>query len=152
MRLLPLFFALIAFVACTERAAYKSYHTVSIDGWDAADSIVFSIDSLPKRGTFIPTIGLRSSAAEAYEFRTLYLEVKQRWQGSSLRCDTLACELREDRGEMDGKGTFYYQYEFPLKKVSLQAGQSGRIVIRHIMRKEILSGISDIGFLLLPPP
>lgn len=150
MRFLLLCYCAWALMSCSEKAAYKAYQSVSIDGWDASDSVVFTVDSLSQGGNYRAVVGVRSSVAQAYEFRTLFLEVRQQWQGTPLVCDTVACELSDQRGDMEGDGTLYQQYEFPISHIALQSGQRGRIVVRHIMRREILSGISDIGFLLLP--
>ncbi len=132
-------------LSCTSDAIYRSYQSVPIDGWDAADPLVFSIDSLKESGNYALLLNLRTSTIESYDFRTLYLEVRSQWGDQSLRCDTVACHLSDERGEIKGDGVARYQYTFPVAQLSLTAPNPGRITVRHIMRREILEGISDVG-------
>lgn len=147
--LLRLMFFLLCFIpatiSCTDDALYRSYQSVPIDGWDAADPVAFQVDTLRQPTTCHILLNVRTSAMEAYDFRTLYLEVRQQWNGRLLRCDTIACLLSDERGEIEGDGVMRYQYTFPVSTVSLPAGSVGYLRVRHLMRREILEGISDIG-------
>lgn len=131
--------------SCTTDAIYKSHQSVPIDGWDAADPRIFNIDTLRESGNYSLLLHVRTTTMESYDFRTLYLEVRSQWSDQSLRCDTVACHLSDERGEIKGDGVARYQYTFPVTKLSLSTNQTGRITVRHIMRREILEGISDIG-------
>ena len=62
--------------------------------------------------------------------------------------DTVACQLTDRKGNAAGKGISYHQYQFPVTELMLQDGDSLFVSIRHDMKREILPGISDVGFSL----
>ncbi|MBP7359673.1 MAG: gliding motility lipoprotein GldH, partial [Prevotella sp.] len=45
-------------------------------------------------------------------------------------------------------GISYYQYNFNISHIELHKGDSIHVCIRHNMKREILPGISDVGFSL----
>ena len=61
---------------------------------------------------------------------------------------TLPCRLMNKRGNTQGQGINYYQYDFIVADVPLNAGDSLRIGIRHDMKREILPGLSDLGIII----
>ena len=60
----------------------------------------------------------------------------------------LPCRLMNKSGHTQGQGINYYQYEFIVADVPLNAGDSLRIGIRHDMKREILPGLSDLGIII----
>ena len=54
----------------------------------------------------------------------------------------------DSKGNVEGKGVSYYQYDFPLSTLRLEKGDSLALVVRHAMKREILPGISDVGIML----
>jgi hypothetical protein len=60
----------------------------------------------------------------------------------------LPCRLMNKRGYTQGQGINYYQYEFIVADIPLNAGDSLRIGIRHDMKREILPGLSDLGIII----
>ena len=61
---------------------------------------------------------------------------------------TLPCRLMNKRGNTQGQGINYYQYDFIVADIPLNAGDSLRIGIRHDMKREILPGLSDLGIII----
>lgn len=135
--------------SCRDEAAYRRYQSVPIEGWDSQDAVTFDVDTIRTTRDYNVAIGVRTSAADAYPFKELYLEIIERWEHPKAEYrDTVGCILTDDRGEVEGKGTQRYQYEYDLHRQPLRAGQTGRVSVRHVMRREIISGISDIGLLV----
>jgi len=60
----------------------------------------------------------------------------------------LPCRLMNKNGHTQGQGINYYQYEFIVADIPLNAGDSLRIGIRHDMKREILPGLSDLGIII----
>ena len=60
----------------------------------------------------------------------------------------LPCRLMNKSGHTQGQGINYYQYEFIVADIPLNAGDSLRIGIRHDMKREILPGLSDLGIII----
>ena len=52
------------------------------------------------------------------------------------------------KGNSIGVGLSYHQYAFPIATLSLHAADSIVVKVRHDMKREILPGISDIGYQL----
>ena len=52
------------------------------------------------------------------------------------------------KGNSMGVGMSYYQFRFPIRELPLHRADSVVVKIRHDMKREILPGISDVGYLL----
>lgn len=141
---LPLLCMGLLLTACQQRTVYHTYRETPIEGWEQNDTILFHVDSIRHPGVYHMSIGLRTTAAYAY--RTLWLLVESHWQNPGLRTrDTLVCHLTNNDGDLNGRGIDTYQYTYPLAPIRLRSGQTGTISVRHIMRRDILPGVSDIG-------
>lgn len=135
--------------SCNVSPSYHQYKPTSTEGWEQGDAIQFPIDSLLQGGEYALSVGVR--ATEAYPFQTLYLLVEQNFSKPVLtRRDTVKCILTNKQGDLDGSGLRVMQYSFHVGKIALHKGQSGMITIRHIMRREILPGVSDVGIDFYP--
>ncbi len=131
--------------ACDGRTVYDRYRPTLIDGWEKNDTLVYDVPRLAATGPYRQEIGVRISGA--YPFTGLSLLVEQTVEpGHRRRADTLSCRLYDDKGNILGRGIGSYQYDFILADAYLHKGDSLHVVIRHIMKREILPGISDIGF------
>lgn len=143
-----LLFALLL-VACNRRpVAAFSYRSTPVDGWESADTLIFPIDSLPADGRYALTVGVRTSSAYPYPFRTLALSIEARFLSQARYADTLYCSLTDREGDVSGKGVSVYQYTFPVDTFQLHRGARGTITIHHIMRRNLLPGVSDVGIRL----
>ena len=56
--------------------------------------------------------------------------------------------LYDETGKERGNGISRFQNVIPLTDIQLEKGDSLRICITHNMRREMMTGISDIGFIL----
>lgn len=146
-RLVPLTACLAALLSgCGQRPAECGYLPVSADGWGLTDTLTFRTDTLPA-GRYSLTLGLRTSAAVPYPYRSLTLRLQQTWKRTgTVRCDTVVCPLTTAAGDLSGKGLTFFQHEFPAGTFRLQKPAAGRLSVSHIMRREILPGITDVGF------
>ena len=68
--------------------------------------------------------------------------------GNVTRCDTVTCELTDDKGKVKGNGISNYQYVFHVSDRHYHKGDSLHISVRHDMKREILPGITDVGISL----
>ena len=91
---------------------------------------------------------LRSSNTVPYPFRELWLTVKQDWTSGQTIIDTLQCTLATPAGDASAKGVALNQYEFALPVRQLANGDRARICTHHIMRQDLLPGITDVGIRL----
>ena len=92
-------------------------------------------------------IGLRIN--DNFPFQNLFLVVEQDIRPlHQHRIDTLNCKLIDKYGTIKGRGLSYYQYNFHLTTLQLNAGDTLDVHIRHHMKREILPGIANIGIKL----
>ncbi|HEY9551152.1 MAG TPA: gliding motility lipoprotein GldH [Prevotella sp.] len=151
MRLHRLFLIAATFVvllsSCNDHKVYDQYNHTPIAGWEKNDTLLFDIPPLTRDGQFGTELGLRINGA--YPFMSLALIVEQTiYPEKRIQIDTINCKLIDKNGIPKGQGVNYYQYNFPITQLQLKQGDSIHVTIRHDMQREILPGISDIGFML----
>ena len=145
--LLPVMFVTAVVSACGGGTVYDKFVSMPSDGLEKNDTAVFDVPPVASSGRYIREIGLRIAAA--YPFTSLSLEVCQTVEpGHRVSVDTLDCRLYDDDGNVLGHGISVYQYGFELPDIDLQKGDSLHVRVRHVMKREILPGITDIGFSL----
>lgn len=133
-----------AFSSCESHTFYHSYQDTPVDGWEQNDTLTFTTDSIPHDGVYAFQIGLRTTSI--YPYRMLWLLVENEWRNPKFtKTDTVICHLTNAEGDLNGHGIDSYQYTYPCPSLHLRKGQVGHIRIRHIMRREILPGVSDVG-------
>ena len=133
--------------ACGNGVVFDDYDHTPIDGWENDDTLSFSVPRMKASGTYIPSVGLRTTSE--FPFTAISLVVEQTVEpGHRIYTDTINCRLSDDRGNQLGRGINYFQYECPLPQRFLRQGDSLHVTVRHIMKREILPGISDIGLKL----
>ncbi len=134
--------------SCNSGKVYDKYNHTPISGWEKNDTLIFDVPKLSHAGIYKSELGLRINGA--YPFMGLTLIVEQTvLPKKETKSDTIQCDLIGKNGITKGQGISYYQYNFPITERFLNKGDSLHIAIRHDMKREILPGISDIGFRLL---
>lgn len=147
----------LALVACNGKTIYSHYEPTPIEGWERSDTLVYSNIVIKATADYKEEIGLRIN--DAFPFRSLFLVVEQhvrhngQWsvvngQQPIVKTDTLSCRLIDKNGNVKGRGLSYYQYNFHLTTLRLNAGDTLDIRIRHHMKREILPGIANVGMTL----
>ena len=138
----------VVLTACNQKTVYYHYEHTPLTGWDKNDTLSFAIGPVSASGRYLEEIGLRISGE--YPFTGLNLIVEQKNSSKQIvRIDTLACNLVNGQGNMEGRGVSQYQYLFPLSVLDLQEGEQLFVAVRHDMKRDILPGISDIGLRLV---
>lgn len=137
--------------SCKDSLVYDSYSHTPIAGWEKNDTLSFDIPPLAMAGYYQEQLGLRITGA--YPFMGLTLIVEQTIYPNEHdkydkieKVDTIQCALIDNNGVTKGQGISSYQYNFPVNVYRMNANDSLHVTIRHDMKREILPGISDIGF------
>lgn len=134
----------IMVTACSSDVVFDRYEHTQIEGWEKNDTLFFSVPRCLSSGRYRLEIGMRTNSA--FPFTGLSLVVEQTViPGYTTHTDTLRCRLSDNKGNILGHGTGFYQYNFIVSDLNMSKGDSLRVCIRHIMKREILPGISDIG-------
>ncbi|MBR1504944.1 MAG: gliding motility lipoprotein GldH [Prevotella sp.] len=137
----------VMLTACKQRTVYHHYEHTPLSGWEKNDSLQFNIDTIRMAGTYAEEIGVRINGT--YPFMQLNLIVMQTVKPAmKTHSDTLTCHLIDEQGQTLGSGVSNYQYTFPVTTLQLSEGDCVEVSVRHDMKREILPGISDIGFRL----
>lgn len=137
--------AVWALSSCEGGVVYDKYKPTPVDGWERSDTLVFDVPKLKDSGRYRQEIGLRINVA--YPFTGLSLLVERTIEpGHRVDVDTLNCRLYDNKGNALGNGVSFFQYDFILSDGELQKGDSLHVRVSHIMMREILPGVSDIGF------
>lgn len=135
--------------ACDRHPAAFKYQNAPVEGWETGDTLHYRIDSLRHGGNYQLTLGLRVSAAIPYPFQSIWLAVRQQWhKPDTLLVDTIECKLTNSKGDVTGNGVSLYTYTQELRDMRLEEGASAEISVMHIMRREIIHGIADVGIRL----
>lgn len=135
--------ALLA-AACTSDTLYHAYRHIAPDGWQYTDTLEFQLPSARQSEACALSVGLRISASFPYESLTLVVETKTD-SLSHARKDTLFCPLTSVGGTLAGCGVSLLQYEVPAGHMQLRKGQSARVRLYHIMSRETMPHIHDVG-------
>lgn len=134
----------VVLVSCNRKNVYVKYQHVPTSGWDKNDTLTYDVSPL-KAGRYREEVGVR--IARSYPFMSLSLVVKQTILPSGyVHSDTLVCKLVDESGKFRGQGVSYYQQTFHLNTIRLHEGDSLHINIKHNMKREVMLGVSDIGF------
>lgn len=141
-----LWFALSLFIAACNNSGtlLHSYKPLSAEGWDRRDTICFD---LPKAeadidGTLF--IGLRTRANIGIQ--DIVLAVEQRNDSTGFyRKDTLRYPLTDAEGFALTGGVNLHQYETQHLPFRMKKGQSCSVRIHHLMRSEVVNGITEVG-------
>ena len=131
-------------MSCEDVTYYHFNHT-PLNGWEKNDTLIYDIPPLKEPGTYKEYISMRIN--DSYPFKSVFLIIEQyTYPGTRISRDTLSYNLTDAKGERFGHGISIYQYNHLLREKDFRRGDSIHITIRHDMKREILPGISDIGF------
>ena len=134
-------------IACTDNRVYDQYVHTPINGWEKNDTLLFHLHRMAIAGKYASQLGLRIN--NDYPFMGVTLIVEQTVYPSHRHyVDTLNCKLIDVKGNSTGIGFSYHQYVFPITTFALNRADSIVVKVRHDMKREILPGISDIGYQL----
>lgn len=135
--------ALCCFAGCDEGVLCHSGRLVPAEGWRSRDTLVFDVDTLRDNAVCRFEIGLRVTVD--YPYKSIWLGVERDFSPPAvLRRDTVECLLVDSTFRMDG-GIHLYQCVVPLPSMQLQRGQAGQIRVVHLMSRESLPGVHDVG-------
>lgn len=135
--------------SCHTDTRYHVYQAVpGENGWKNSDSLLFQLPPELEAGEYGMEIGIRHTGG--YPYRDIWISVTQ-VDSDSLpsHTDTLHLYLADEEGRWGHEGAVgglyqsAYVREKPVKLTADSLGRSFRIA--HLMRRNPLPGISDVG-------
>ena len=131
-------------ISCTNDAIIHHYETVSDEGWNRKDTLRFPLPEITKEGNYSVEVGLRFNSQYPYE--GVWIEVETELKNPHfIRKDTICIATANNDGRPKGQGVVFLQTDTLLTTLPLTEGQAGEIRLRHIMQRETLTGIRDVG-------
>ena len=154
-RLLLLIFACLTvalvFGSCNRKAVYSHYVHLPMDGWgwERTDTLFFDVSCIDSDGDYVLEIGLRCTID--YPFKELALVVTTELLHRNIWSrDTLNFQIADDGGNYLGDGVNLMQYVETLPQITLAKDDTLRVAIHHVMKRESLLGIAEVGLNLRP--
>ena len=139
-----LLFSVWLLTCCDSSTIMHSYQPLKEKCWDRSDTLTFTLPTLDNNDRCHALIGLR--VTDNFPYEMLILEIEQNYRKPFRhRVDTVRYILTDKRGEFTEKGINYFQYETQGVPLSLEKGQTGNLRIRHLMHRETIPGIMDVG-------
>lgn len=138
----------VLFASCTNATIYHAYQSIDEEGWSKHDTLVYRLPPDSVRDIYSINIGLRTS--DTYRYTGLWLVIAQDLEkkGSFVR-DTINYQITDKNGIMLGKGYATHQQEKPFLTIRTTPYGGRTIKIFHIMKREVISGIKDVGINVL---
>lgn len=141
-------------VSCSDPRTYDQYKNVSLQGWSRNDTLTFDI---PRQWEGNYQLDLCLRAAQTYPYRNISMIMdrkviyyKQHKKQEKTYSDTINCEIINDKGILVGqKGITSTEIRQAIIAFRLNRNDSMHVTIRHIMSRESLPGISDVGIRLI---
>lgn len=106
--------------------------------------MTFSIPEVNKSGNYSFSVGLRMMPD--FPFKNICIVMQQKYQEPDyLHRDTLRFEMTDENGNLGGDGLASLSFEKEFVQTKLHKGQHGTVSLYHIMAKETLPNIKDVG-------
>lgn len=137
-------FAALALVlfSCKGNVIYHHYESVEDNEWAQSDTLHFLLPPAPHEGTYALEIGLRYGSDFPYRDITVVADY-----GRGV-LDTLTIPFATDDGKPLGRGVGLLHKTIPISNLQLHEGQQVTISLHHIMYREILPSIHEVGLKL----
>jgi len=152
LRLGSLALAFFFGISCENHTPVDAFRSFPAAGWNRENTLIAPLDTLQVGGRYVLSLHLRlASAPMRYPYTDIVLRVAREWRADSLSVaavDTLFLPLILENEHIDGRGTSLLQVDFPIDTLTLPTGAVGRFSVAHLMRRDPLQGIRDVGLSL----
>lgn len=144
----------ISSISCDDPRTFDSYKAVEVNGWQRNDTATFKVER-QWEGTYCMDLGIRANQNYPYKNISLIIErtviaSKKKKLPNKTYQDTITCRIIGDDGRLVGKrGITNSEITHHVCSFVLERNDSLNIAVRHIMSKEQLQGISDVGIRLI---
>lgn len=135
--------ALLA-VSCIGNTVQHQYRHIGSEGWDRNDTLTFAIPPARVSGTHSISTELRTSTAFPYTKVCMVREVMLTRPLAALR-DTVCVDTEVNGISPDASGVTIKSYSHTDSLLVLREGQEGTVRLYHIMSKETIPHILDVG-------
>lgn len=141
-----LWLALSLFVAACNNSGtmFHCYKPLPKEGWERCDTICFDVPEAKENIDGTLYVGLRTAAYIGIQ--DIVIAVEQAGEaGKLLRYDTIRYTLTDADGKALTGGVNKLQYETECLPFLCGKGKSISVRIHHLMRNELIPGITEVG-------
>lgn len=141
-------------MSCGDRRVYHHYEHTPLWGWEKLDTLKYEVPPVKTTGNYALQTGVRINSTYPYMSMTMVVEQTLHRKGKKAETNTqrINCKLIDANGKAYGKGSSNWQYQYDIKTLPLEEGDSLSFRIRHDMKREMLPGVSDVGIALVKLP
>ncbi len=146
-KVLFLAFAVLALSSCTDDALFvHQYAHPSHKSWGRTDTLHFQLPRVKDNADYQFSVGMRLHNTFPYEGLWLVAETRLQHPDVVMR-DTLYFRAVGEDGMPLGEGVSVQQSEQPLspRPFELFKGQTGEVCIYHIMSREFIPAVLNVG-------
>ncbi len=140
-------FSLVACKGGEKRIAVHHYMSPTGMGWSITDTLLFTVPPMRETGNYDFSLGMRLGVSFPYAGVWIAAQT-QLHNPDSTACDTLYFVTMRKGGMPQGAGINLQQDEQKLTTMHLREGQSAEVYVHHIMRREVLPAVLDVGLLV----
>lgn len=121
-------------------------------GWNVRDTLFIPVPPVPRDGDYTLSVGMRVD--NGFSWEGVWVEAELQADTPHVcHTDTLFVRLYDEKARPVAEGVNLLQVEQPsVRPVRLRQGQRGRLRLRHLMRRETLPHITDVGACLRMEP
>lgn len=134
--------------ACSTRFSHNEFRSIDAQGWNREDTLVFTLDSVPQEGDYCIEVATR--LAHDFPYRSLVFIETITCDSTLLVKDTIRASLIDSTLAPRYKGVFCNPMILHERKVKLPAKSRCEVKLQHIMWREDIKGITDIGVRITP--
>ncbi|MBO6005714.1 MAG: gliding motility lipoprotein GldH [Paludibacteraceae bacterium] len=135
----------IIMCSCSSNSVYEDSRVLPESGWDKDNAEVFDFQIDDANATYQILINVRHT--NSYKSQNLWLFTETLLNDKELGKDTVECYLANNAGEWLGSGFGSLHEMAILYQPNIKFAKPGayKLKIKHGMRENTLSGITDIG-------
>lgn len=130
----------LLFTACNDHMLFHQYVPIASEGWTRTDTILFTLPPAPAEEDCQLYLGLRYGNTFPYEGIWIVVETELQ-HPSSVHSDTIYFTTTEKSKQ----GILFNQQEKLVRTLHLHPSQQGTIRLHHVMNRETMPAITDIG-------
>lgn len=139
--------ATVMLMACEDPRTYDHFEHTDTTAWDTEDALSFDV---PRQweGSYDVVLGLRSTLAYPYQNLSVVVETTV-LPSHKEQCDTVNLTINDQEGRPAGQsGISISEIKQHVTTLTLQRSDSLHISVHHLMRRNSLPGISEVGITL----
>ena len=131
-------------VSCLGNMSFHEFKHLSHDEWNWTDTLEYVLSDSTLEGEYECFVSLRLTPD--YPFRELWIAAETDLSHPTyIKRDTIRLAFEEESLGIFRKGVNLSQEDCLVGKIPIRKGQTGRIRLYHLMSRETLPCISDVG-------